>query len=61
MSRCYYLDYESGGLFGTDRYHCKLSGKTFFVGGVSGKNDDEKHVEYVCKQDCEHCEIYKNR
>lgn len=59
MSRCYYLDYESGGLFGTDKYICKLSGKTFFVGGASGSND-EMRVRYVCKEDCEHCEIFRN-
>lgn len=59
MSRCDYLEYESGGyLFGTDHYHCKLSGKTFTPSEYSA---DERQVEYTCKKDCEHCDIYRNR
>lgn len=60
MSRCDYLDYESGSIIGTwaDKYYCKLSGKMFKPGESS---TDERQVEYTCKKDCEHCEIYKNR
>ena len=60
MSRCDYLDYESGGFFSStfDKYHCKLSGKTFEPGRYSA---DNSQVEYTCKKDCEHCEIYKKR
>ena len=56
MSRCDYLDYEGGTW--SDKYFCKLSGKTFRPGDSSA---DERQVEYTCKKDCEHCEIYRNR
>ena len=56
MSRCDYLDYES--VTWRDRYHCTLSGKTFIPADSSS---DERQVEYTCKRDCEHCEIYRNR
>lgn len=57
MSRCYYLDYESTGLF-SGVYRCKLCGKTF---RPDDSSSDERQVEYTCKEDCEHCDIYKNR
>lgn len=57
MSRCYYLDYESTGFF-SGVYRCKLCGKTFHPDDSSS---DERQVEYTCKEDCEHCDIYKNR
>lgn len=57
MSRCYYLDYESTSLY-SGVYHCKLCGKTFRPDDYSS---DERQVEYTCKVDCEHCDVYRNR
>lgn len=57
MSRCYYLDYESTGFY-SGVYHCKLCGKTFRPDDYSS---DERQVEYTCKVDCEHCDVYRNR
>lgn len=56
MSRCPYLDYESGGaLFSQGDYVCKLC----------NKNNSENEVKNKCKTDYgdeyEKCPVYKNR
>ena len=59
MSRCYYLDYISRGVFSSSNvtYICKLCNKQFAV--------DDLQVKYTCKaeygDEYKNCPIYKDR
>lgn len=59
MARCYYLDYQSNGIFSTssDKYICKLCGKQFDV--------NDLQVKYTCKaeygEEYKKCPIYQDR
>lgn len=58
VSRCYYLDYRSSGVFSSanDKYVCRLCKQEFAP--------DSSQVRFTCNSDSEdayqRCEIYRN-
>lgn len=57
MSRCFYLDYNSGGFFSSnDKYVCRLCMQEFPI--------NSPQVKYTCNsesgEEYKKCEIYKN-